>query len=219
MPTHCANSHDVTGSQFRERRRNKPRSSIPATSPPLQAHEHLLSRAVRMPNPWLLFRAFLYLVTTHMWRAVCRLYRDESDLHGAPLTADSIKESVSLDTEELQRQQRDCSFKIGMTSLSILRFITDHRSALPVTVTTRLLDQHGISPVSSNETVQSSWAGAGEVPEPLGERTLWRPHVLPPLSRKVAPARRRATLREEREFHTTSEWKYRTTAVIVTLYM
>ncbi|PHJ18107.1 mynd finger domain-containing protein [Cystoisospora suis] len=69
---------------------------------------------------------------------------DISELHGAPLTVESIKAGVSLDSEEMQRQQRECEFKISMTCLSILRFITDHRSALPVTVTTRLLDQHDV---------------------------------------------------------------------------
>ncbi|PFH34984.1 hypothetical protein BESB_058710 [Besnoitia besnoiti] len=76
-------------------------------------------------------------------KVIYLLSRDASQLHSPSLSLESgAQGALPSDEEELERQQLDCRYKICMTCLSILRFITDHREGLPVTVTTRLLDQH-----------------------------------------------------------------------------
>eukprot|EP00070_Physeter_catodon_P036403 XP_028343297.1 zinc finger MYND domain-containing protein 10-like [Physeter catodon] len=60
-----------------------------------------------------------------------------------PPTAKDVEKLLDP-VEDLDRQKMDCEFRICMCCLSLLRFVTDHRATLPVTVTTRLLDQHDI---------------------------------------------------------------------------
>ncbi|EPR62334.1 MYND finger domain-containing protein [Toxoplasma gondii ME49] len=72
------------------------------------------------------------------------VYLDITQLSSPLPSVDKGAQALPSDEEELDRQAKDHQFKICMTCLSILRFLTDHRDGLPVTVTTRLLDQHDI---------------------------------------------------------------------------
>mmetsp|Transcript_27243 Transcript_27243/g.71927 ORF Transcript_27243/g.71927 Transcript_27243/m.71927 type:complete len:613 (-) Transcript_27243:129-1967(-) len=57
----------------------------------------------------------------------------------------SAKECAEWDSVmALDQQFNDCEFQICMCVISILRFLTDHRVALPLAVTTRLLDTHDV---------------------------------------------------------------------------
>eukprot|EP00405_Crypthecodinium_cohnii_P042774 CAMPEP_0206566136 /NCGR_PEP_ID=MMETSP0325_2-20121206/24488_1 /ASSEMBLY_ACC=CAM_ASM_000347 /TAXON_ID=2866 /ORGANISM="Crypthecodinium cohnii, Strain Seligo" /LENGTH=432 /DNA_ID=CAMNT_0054069127 /DNA_START=20 /DNA_END=1315 /DNA_ORIENTATION=+ len=44
----------------------------------------------------------------------------------------------------LDEQFRECEFQVCMCTISILRFLTDHRVAIPLAVTTRLLETHDV---------------------------------------------------------------------------
>ncbi|CBZ54088.1 putative zinc finger MYND domain-containing protein [Neospora caninum Liverpool] len=96
---------------------------------------------------------------------------DITQLHSPSPSLDTGVQLPS-DEEELERQETDCQYKICMTCLSILRFLTDHRGGLPVTVTSRLLDQHDIilSLVSLME--RKPWYR----PRPNGEREFFEDH-------------------------------------------
>mmetsp|Transcript_20769 Transcript_20769/g.37819 ORF Transcript_20769/g.37819 Transcript_20769/m.37819 type:complete len:626 (-) Transcript_20769:21-1898(-) len=48
------------------------------------------------------------------------------------------------DLRNLNEQFDECEFQVCMCCLSIVRFLTDHRVAMPLAVTTRLLDTHDI---------------------------------------------------------------------------
>lgn len=57
----------------------------------------------------------------------------------------SAKECAEWDSVmALNQQFNECEFQICMCVISILRFLTDHRVALPLAVTTRLLDTHDV---------------------------------------------------------------------------
>lgn len=51
---------------------------------------------------------------------------------------------AKTEVEILNEQYLDCEFQICMSALNICRYLTDHRQHLPLTLTTRLLDNHDI---------------------------------------------------------------------------
>jgi len=58
---------------------------------------------------------------------------------------ESAKEAGEWTSEQiLDSQVLETEFQVSMCALSILRFITDHRSMLPITVTSRLMETHDI---------------------------------------------------------------------------
>ncbi|CAJ1373476.1 unnamed protein product [Effrenium voratum] len=57
----------------------------------------------------------------------------------------SAKECTEWDTVRmLDEQFAECEFQICMCVISIIRFLTDHRVAVPLAVTTRMLETHDI---------------------------------------------------------------------------
>eukprot|EP00392_Amoebophrya_sp_AT5.2_P015911 g16134.t1 len=57
----------------------------------------------------------------------------------------SAQEAMAkTEVEILNEQYLDCEFQICMSALNICRYLTDHRQHLPLTLTTRLLDNHDI---------------------------------------------------------------------------
>jgi len=77
------------------------------------------------------YRKLTYLVN----RPNSKLYTDNTD----------PKELLDLDEAQmLDNQYVDTEFQIAMCSISVLRFLVDHRAALPVTITSRLLETHDI---------------------------------------------------------------------------
>lgn len=57
----------------------------------------------------------------------------------------SAKDGLDWDDETvLLEQKKECEFQICMSSISVIRFLTDHRVAIPLTITTRLLETHDI---------------------------------------------------------------------------
>lgn len=60
----------------------------------------------------------------------------------APETA---KEAGEWTSEEVLEQQRiDTNFQVSMCAISLLRFLTEHRSSTPLTVTSRLMETHDV---------------------------------------------------------------------------
>lgn len=57
----------------------------------------------------------------------------------------SAKETAEWDSvRSLDEQFLECEFQVCMCAISILRFLTDHRVAMPLGVTTRLLETHDV---------------------------------------------------------------------------
>jgi zinc finger MYND domain-containing protein 10 len=56
------------------------------------------------------------------------------------------KEDVleASDADLLDGQNKDIEFQIGICCISLVRFLTDHRKSVPLTVTTRMLDTHDV---------------------------------------------------------------------------
>lgn len=57
----------------------------------------------------------------------------------------SAKEFIEWDTvRAVEEQFAECEFQVCMCVISVVRFLTDHRVALPLAVTTRLLETHDV---------------------------------------------------------------------------
>ncbi|XP_033121716.1 zinc finger MYND domain-containing protein 10-like [Anneissia japonica] len=56
----------------------------------------------------------------------------------------SLNKDSTGNLQELIDQEQKISFEVGIKAVSILRYITDHMSSLPLSVTTRLLNIHDI---------------------------------------------------------------------------
>eukprot|EP00920_Eleutheroschizon_duboscqi_P022338 GHVT01053989.1.p1 GENE.GHVT01053989.1~~GHVT01053989.1.p1 ORF type:complete len:250 (-),score=16.32 GHVT01053989.1:1363-2112(-) len=80
------------------------------------------------------------------------LYRKVTHLESLAGLADhetATEPELSVDAsptelQDLERHVKDCEFRLSIGCLSILRFITDHRQHLPITITSRLLHHHDI---------------------------------------------------------------------------
>ncbi|CAD7932624.1 unnamed protein product [Amoebophrya sp. A120] len=65
------------------------------------------------------------------------------DLYSWPPS--SAKEAMAKsEVECLDEQYKDIEFQICMSALNVCRYLTDHRQHLPITLTTRLLDNHDV---------------------------------------------------------------------------
>lgn len=57
----------------------------------------------------------------------------------------SAKEAAEWDNVKcIDEQYLECEFQVCMCAISILRFLTDHRAAMPLAITTRLLETHDV---------------------------------------------------------------------------
>eukprot|EP00929_Paragymnodinium_shiwhaense_P046737 TRINITY_DN23786_c0_g1_i1.p1 TRINITY_DN23786_c0_g1~~TRINITY_DN23786_c0_g1_i1.p1 ORF type:complete len:614 (+),score=124.73 TRINITY_DN23786_c0_g1_i1:62-1903(+) len=57
----------------------------------------------------------------------------------------SAKEAAEWDNLRcIDEQYLECEFQVCMCAISILRFLTDHRAAIPLAITTRLLETHDV---------------------------------------------------------------------------
>lgn len=78
------------------------------------------------------YRKLVYLVRTA-----------NEDLWTKPLG--SAKEAAAWTNEQLvDSQYLETEFQVAMCTISILRFLTDHRSLLPLTITSRLVETHDV---------------------------------------------------------------------------
>jgi len=57
----------------------------------------------------------------------------------------SAKEAAEWDNVKcIDEQFLECEFQVCMCAISVLRFLTDHRAAIPLAITTRLLETHDV---------------------------------------------------------------------------
>eukprot|EP00397_Hematodinium_sp_SG-2012_P048327 GEMP01055321.1.p1 GENE.GEMP01055321.1~~GEMP01055321.1.p1 ORF type:complete len:497 (+),score=90.20 GEMP01055321.1:41-1492(+) len=76
-------------------------------------------------------------------RLVYLVHTPNQELTARP--PETSKEAGEWTNEEVLEQQRvDTDFQVSMCAVSVLRFLTDHRASVPLTVTSRLMETHDV---------------------------------------------------------------------------
>ena len=85
-----------------------------------------------------------------------RLYRNRLD------QGDSASTSDEYQTNDLQRQKEDLDFCLSSKAVTIVRYICEHLSALPLSVTNRLLNHLDIPALFVSLVLSAPWTASAE---------------------------------------------------------